>query len=139
MTSTFRTTYPQLPITPRRQQLRQQLQTLPIILIKPIHNSTINIYHPNRLPAHNNRHDNLAPARPITSNMIRELFNIGHQLCLLGRSSEPTYASRKRDGLTCHAALERSEDELRGRAGVKDVETLPGEHKRTRRDETRLG
>ncbi len=57
--------------------------------------------------------------------MAWKLLDVRDQLCLLTRCCCTADALAKRNGLACHFALERTQDELIGGARIQDIEAGP--------------
>lgn len=135
-------------ITRLRQQLRQLLQRLLVLLRKPIQLRAINIDDSNDLPTHqspphtsrsakpikkkktylsilHNRHHNLTPTRPITRNVSRKLLHIIHQLRALRLRRLPADSPPKRNRLTRDLSLERPQQQLPRLRRIRKVEPRP--------------
>jgi hypothetical protein len=68
-----------LPITTPPQKLRQLLQILPINLIKPVFDRTVNIDNAHQLIFYDNWDDYLTLTRAITCDMAWEFLDVGNQ------------------------------------------------------------
>lgn len=125
------------PVTTPPKHTSQSLQPLPIRLIEPRLDGTVHVDDGHRLllDAHvavvrvqhvdRDGHHDLAPARAVAGDVARELFDVGHELRLLGRGGGAAHAAAEGDGLAGDLALEGPEDErgvLRWGGCVEDVE-----------------
>lgn len=77
------------------------------------------------LPILDDRHNNLALARTVTSNVPRELLHIRYKLRQLRLRSSSADAAPEGNGLACYLTVERAEQELLRVRRVEKVKAAP--------------
>ncbi|KAK1445326.1 hypothetical protein CCUS01_12653 [Colletotrichum cuscutae] len=102
---------PPLPITTPRKQPSKPLQPNPINLVEPISLRTVHVNNRHQRVLDDDRHDDLAPAVPITRNVPRKGIDVGHELGLARGGGGAADAAAKGDLLAGDFAHEGAQDE----------------------------